>query len=293
MAGGGGILSLSVHTELQGILMLANQIGFHRTNDPHKMFTSLHDFPLVASPLIFSPAPHVATRPELAMVYAITSRSRHYLHALLHAGIAPSFVLLLGEKDDSEPLLAEMQQYGIRARNIASKDINAKDVWSAIMNLPQKFIIYSGYGGGILQKEYFTRDKKFIHVHAGRLPQYKGSTSCYYSLLNDNEICATAIFLDPSLDGGDILSHYCMQAEQICALQNTDIDMAVEPYIRAKALIETIKMYLQNGNFAPIAQKTFKSTPSETYYKIHPVLKHLAFFKVFGQHVDVAKQKES
>lgn len=217
------------------------------------------------------------------MVYALTSRSRYYLHALLHEGIAPSFVLILGERDEAEPILAEMQQYGIRARTIASEDINAKDVFRTIMNLPQKMIIYSGYGGGILQKEYFAGDKRFIHVHAGRLPQYKGSTSCYYSLLNDNEICATAIFLNPSLDGGDVLSHFCMHAGQIRALQNTDIDTAVEPYIRAKALICAIKDYTQNGKFSPIPQKTFESVGAgEIYYKIHPVLKHLAFFKVFG-----------
>ena len=41
-------------------------------------------------------------------------------------------------------------------------------------------------------------EKKFLHVHGGYLPDYKGSTTNYYSLINENTIGASAIFLTTS-----------------------------------------------------------------------------------------------
>ena len=47
--------------------------------------------------------------------------------------------------------------------------------------------------------------KNFIHCHPGKLPQYKGSTTIYYSILRENKIYCSAIVLNKNIDEGDVL----------------------------------------------------------------------------------------
>lgn len=52
-----------------------------------------------------------------------------------------------------------------------------------------------------------------------------------------------------------------------------NIDYIYEPYIRSRVLIKAIEQYLEKGELTSVGQ-----TPegAETYYIIHPLLKHLA-----------------
>lgn len=147
--------------------------------------------------------------------------------------------------------------------------------------LSQRYVIYSGYGGGILGERYFKILKHFIHIHAGKLPSYRGLTTCYYSLLDEGEICASAMILNQKLDCGDMLGEFSLDIEAIRALRNTDIDTSIEPFIRAQALLQALLSYRKHKDFISTAQE-IQSTQGETYYRIHPTLKHLALFLCFG-----------
>ena len=52
-----------------------------------------------------------------------------------------------------------------------------------------------------------------------------------------------------------------------------DIDYIYEPYIRSKVLIKALNQYLKQGTLASYKQN---QEGAETYFIIHPVLKHLA-----------------
>ena len=43
---------------------------------------------------------------------------------------------------------------------------------------------------------------KFLHIHGGYVPAFKGSTTNYYSLLAEGQLGASAIFLTEDLDSG-------------------------------------------------------------------------------------------
>lgn len=299
-------LAQSIKIELQGVCMTANKAGLcpqapfytpltpppiSENNDRaihiesavlllQEMIESLRDFPLCAKSLELPPHKEIILDKNIAMIYALTPRSHIYLKTLLSEGIAPCFVLLLGMGKDIKPLQESLFLLGIQTHHIVSEDINAQEVFDYVMSLSQKYVIYSGYGGGILQKAYFESDKSFIHIHAGKLPQYRGSTTCYYSLLEEGEISASAMFLNHQLDGGDVLAHFGLNIPQIRALENTDIDLSVEPYIRAKALALALKDYKHQGAFNPITQQDTQE--ESTYYRIHPTLKHLAMFACFS-----------
>ena len=59
-------------------------------------------------------------------------------------------------------------------------------------NLNTKLALISVYRQ-ILRK-ILSLEKYYLHIHGGPLPQYRGSTTKYYSLLKSNTVGASAIF---------------------------------------------------------------------------------------------------
>ncbi|MDY3112714.1 MAG: hypothetical protein SOW25_00110 [Helicobacter sp.] len=208
----------------------------------------------------------------VAMVFALCERSFMYLEILRANGLLPSRILLLG--GDCEAI---RKLENVCVEVIPTKDINSETAICILARIPEEFIVYSGYAGGILSKEHFSYNKKFIHIHAGSLPYFKGSTTCYYSLLEQGTISASAIFLSRDLDCGDILGCVSLSKEQIKKLNNTDIDMQVEPYIRGLALVKVLQDFKRDSTFRAKKQEGL----GETYYRIHPVLKHIAILNCF------------
>lgn len=293
-------IAKSVECEIKGVMMVAQKAGFSNVasidsidlldlnnhtslcasvQQLQLLIDSLKDYECKDTPLDFIPAQCVELESSLAMIYALSSRSTLYLQAMLQCGIAPSHIVILGNALEAQQVISQIQNLGISAHCIDTQDINDEAVFSYVKSLPQKYVIYSGYGGGILESKYFHISKHFIHIHAGKLPQYKGSTTCYYSLLEEGEICATAMFLNDGLDCGDVLGYFSLSADELCRFANTDIDTTLEPYIRSQALVKVLLEYKQNGAFSLTPQNRKEG---ETYYRIHPTLKHIALFSCFG-----------
>ena len=63
-----------------------------------------------------------------------------------------------------------------------------KDFSKKFKNLINKsntdYFIYSGLPGQILPTELLSDKKRILHCHPGKLPNYRGSTTIYYSILN-------------------------------------------------------------------------------------------------------------
>ena len=226
---------------------------------------------------------------NVACVLAISIRSLIYLQALQNEGIAPQFCFVLSEDKaelynkfhidvvkkrycyaDLDATIGDaLNALNIPFEILGTRDINSEVVLRRIRQIPQKYIIYSGYGGCILKKHLFEIDKQWIHVHAGRLPAYRGSTTAYYSILNEKKISATAIFMNVEIDKGNIISSDDFDIPD----EDVNIDFLYEPYVRSKVLVKVLKQYEKSGKFDEYEQETGKA---ETYFIIHPVLKHIA-----------------
>ena len=142
-----------------------------------------------------------------------------------------------------------------------------------IQSSQQKYFIYSGYGGYILKPHLFQLGKKFIHVHAGILPKYRGSTTIYYSYLQENIFGATAIFLSEGIDEGETIAYETFGIPR----EPVDMDYIYEPYMRSRVLMKVIDKYLSEGELVACEQNT---EGAETYFIIHPVLKHIAMLGI-------------
>lgn len=227
---------------------------------------------------------------EFALLASDTARTKAYLQAMIREEKLPGICVvysddILGMKEEAEkyqrsgeeekyfdrniPILFSLNEAGISYLLLENKDINSDQMKDVLLGLGQKYLIYSGYGGYILKEHLFHMDKKFIHVHAGILPQYRGSTTAYYSFLQEKEFGATAIFLSEGIDEGEMIVQETFPVPE----ERVNIDYIYEPYIRSRVLIKAIEQYLEKGELTSARQ-----TPegAETYYIIHPLLKHLA-----------------
>ena len=217
---------------------------------------------------------------DVAMVAADTIRTKFYLNELIKNKLLPSYVLLLlnsgigllsgqSGKDLKNELIKTLQEEDIQYEISSNIDINSSEVVSKLSNRQEPVFIFSGFGGVLLGDNILNSGKNFLHIHGGYLPDYKGSTTNYYSLIDDNTLGASSLFLTKEIDCGPILLRKKFPAPK----DRQEIDYVYDSQARADVLIETLKNYLKTNNWEFELEN---NQGGETYYIIHPVLKHLA-----------------
>lgn len=240
---------------------------------------------------------------DICMLVVSSPRTKAYLHALIKQGTLPSYVIIM-EHPNKKPLPGQLQQdveQKIAQKNRPASDVssmpsitlfdamtpvrtvletqgipyeicyatdpNSEEVYSLLQQRPENYVIYSGSGGIIIEERLLSL-KKLLHVHPGRLPDYRGSTTIYYSLLNENRCHASSFFLAKDIDAGLILE----EEEFPAPIDGMTIDYEYDPYIRAQVLAKTIWRYAQEGAFW---EGKKQMSEGETYFIIHPILKHV------------------
>jgi methionyl-tRNA formyltransferase len=236
------------------------------------------------------------------MIAADTSRSRAYLQALARNGILPNRVLLMertadrihpgqdtaseappqtvcaADVDDCwseacfdpvEPMRVLLDRLNISYVPCRVADINDASTISLIRQRSESVFIYSGFGGALLRRDVLSIGVRFLHVHGGYLPDYKGSTTNYYSLLAEGTLGASALFLSEEIDSGPVL----LRRKFPVPADVRAIDHIFDAAARAKVLVDTLRAYVTNGTWEVLVSE---NNCGETYYVIHPVLKHIA-----------------
>lgn len=228
---------------------------------------------------------------DFALLASDTARTKAYIQAMIHEEKIPKVCIVYSDDikkmqneaeqynadkssnkyfNINEPILFSMNEARISYQLVQNKDINSEQMLDILKSIEQKYCIYSGYGGYILKKPLFEIGKKYIHIHAGILPQYRGSTTVYYSFLREKILGATAIFLNERIDEGEIIVQETFGPPS----EAIDIDYVYEPYMRSRVLMRAIDKYLQSDGNLTGEKQDVKG--AETYFIIHPVLKHLA-----------------
>lgn len=220
---------------------------------------------------------------DISMLAAETPRSIFYIKKMISKNLLPNYVILLLNKKNKN-LPGQKKNYGkqqitnllksskIKFKEIYNTNINSDEVVEVIKSRSEKVFIFSGFGGSILKKKILATGKKFLHIHGGYLPDYKGSTTNYYSLIEENKIGASAIFLEKDIDSGPIL----LRRKFIAPKNKQDIDYTLDSEVRAKLLVECLQNYKFTKRWY---YKNQKNNDGETFYIIHPVLKHIAILK--------------
>ncbi len=231
---------------------------------------------------------------RVLMLAAHTARSQAYLQALTRHELQPEQVVLFGEKSNAAPVLpasvtswqgitlhdpAETLEQTCRKAGWttmcrASGDVNAPEIAAVIRAASPDLVIYSGYGGQIVGESLLASGPRFLHVHSGWLPDYRGSTTLYYTLLNGEQPGVSALILDCAIDTGPIVArrHYPVPPVGM------DLDRFFDHAIRADLLVRVLETYARKGGFDEVEPQNGRD--GANYYVIHPVLKHLALLSL-------------
>lgn len=222
------------------------------------------------------------------MICAPGFRARAYAQRLASAGLAPECAIFLAgaepEWDGPEVVSFQVGESRVvfrpglpapasmadsRCTALAASDVNGDEAARAIGEAPVNVLVYAGAGGVILSPRILATGKRFLHVHGGLAPRFRGSTAFYYSLLEEGTIGATAIWLDEGIDTGPVVARM-----QVPSPEAVEIDRVFDPCLRAELLASVLRRYRETGAFPE------KHAPPDeaatTYFVIHPVLKHLA-----------------
>ncbi len=229
----------------------------------------------------------------VVLLAAFTARSQAYVQALAHAGLQPEMVILFGSEKAPPPgeglarnrvavpglflpsldisLPQTIKKHHWNYEELFATDVNDSVILDTVRKHKPKLIVYSGYGAQLVRKDLLQNGAPLLHIHSGWLPQYRGSTTLYYSWLRENRCGASAIFLEEGIDTGPVLAkrHYPPPPPGV------DPDYLYDTAIRADLLIAVLRDYRSKGLLLPKAQETV----GNTYYVIHPVLKHLALLR--------------
>jgi methionyl-tRNA formyltransferase len=226
---------------------------------------------------------------DFVLLGADNNRTRAYVDVLARRGLAPAQALFLAPAgpirsqaadatelfDNETPAAEAARACGIDCTLLETPDINDASVSSALSASSAPNVIFSGYGGAIVGQALFATGKSFLHMHPGRLPNFRGSTTIYHSLLDTGEIWVSAILLAPKIDAGPVVGERRFDPPQ----DRTAIDTVLDPYYRALTLADTLVGYTAEGRFAGTPQPEGGGLPC---FIIHPVLKHIALLSQEG-----------
>ncbi len=227
----------------------------------------------------------------VVFVAAHTARSQAYAQALARAGLAPAVTLLLRPESVTAPrshsnpademaglplprldqtLSDTITQAGWSCRTLVTGDINDGQVLAALRSMNARLVIYSGFGGQLVGDALLDAGVPFLHVHSGWLPDFRGSTTLYYTLLKRQRPAASALVLDRRIDEGRILlrRHYPVPPP------DCDLDLLYDNAIRADLLVRVLLRYQRIGRLW--VGRRQDPAAGHSYYIIHPVLKHIA-----------------
>ncbi|MBT7349831.1 methionyl-tRNA formyltransferase [candidate division WWE3 bacterium] len=221
-----------------------------------------------------------------------TGRSQAYAQALANSNINPEYVVLFGTEKGglpgqistpppdrslkglflprlSEPVKETCERCKWNITTINANNINDPHIYECLSVVKPKVVIYSGYGAQLVSPQLLKLGIPFLHIHAGWLPEYKGSTTMYYSWLKERFCGVSAIFLEENIDSGPILARkrYSLPPD------NVDPDYVYDSAIRADLLVSVLTDYVKDEAFKTLSPQTEEG---REYYVIHPVLKHLA-----------------
>jgi methionyl-tRNA formyltransferase len=203
---------------------------------------------------------------KISLIFADTLRSKEYFKHLIKNNIKPYKVFLYSDKK-KHTLEKFIKNNGVEVKFFRSKNINNIKIFNEIRRTVSRYFVYSGYPGEIVKKNLL-RIKNIIHLHSGLLPNFKGSTTMYYSLLLTNKIYCTCLKLNQKIDEGKIM--YIQKFKKPNNLKL--LEGKYDNEIRAKTLVNFLikgkkKIYMQKNN------------KYESYYIAHPIIRNLVISK--------------
>lgn len=231
---------------------------------------------------------------EIGLLMPPDVRGLIYLASFVQAGVVPSVVITHGGEELDLLSRAPVEfwerhidlfdyklglgdylfKYGIEQVVVAERSVNSDELRAAVLEREESVFIFSG--GGVIKPPLLNIGKRFIHIHPGSLPDYRGSTCFYYSMIKDSCSASSAFFMEPSLDTGALIAKKTFEVPTVIEEDVLFFDLIYDPWIRGALLSEILSAYSESGEFTHAPQE---EASGGNYYIIHPILKNIAIEK--------------
>lgn len=234
---------------------------------------------------------------DVVLIGARTARTNAYAQALKNRGIYFGKAILFGGLKKTKPGQPEyvpenkwhdspvflpdfscsvdevVERIADEVIKISGEHVNEDSMSEALDQMSPSMIVYSGYGSQIVG-EHILNKAPVLHIHSGWLPDFRGSTTTYYHLLKTGDCGVSALFLAKDIDEGPIIARkrYPKPPYEI------NIDYIYDSAIRADLLCDVLLEYGKHKVFPNKIQQ--EKDEGNTYYIIHPVLKHIAILSL-------------
>ena len=213
------------------------------------------------------------------LIISSNQRSMTYLKILKENNLLPEKIVFLKDRKEkffNKKIVIFLNKYKtkIDLKIFNTTQINNPSISKYLKDLKSKLFLVSLYPGkkGIIKDKSLLKKNFFIHSHSGKLPEYKGSTTIYYSLLKDKKIWCDTLSLSDKIDQGKII---CSNEYPI-PKNITSIDKSYDAKIRALNLVSALKkLEKKKFNF-----KINKEIKNSYYYIMHPILRLLTINKI-------------
>ena len=206
---------------------------------------------------------------KFSLILSNTKKSVLYAKTLSKFEFYPEEIVYLDDNKKNKLLkfLKSSKFKNVKIKKFNSLNID-KMTSKYILRTPTRYYIYSGYPGVIIRDGEILKKKKIVHFHPGKLPDFKGSTTIYYSILKERKIFCSTLYLNHKIDQGRIIGIYKYPIPK----KIKEIDLNYDNYIRCQNLIKFLK---SNKKFYENKNNIFFNQ----YYVIHPVLRSIVFKK--------------
>ena len=209
---------------------------------------------------------------KYSIILSNNERSYEYLKLLISKKKYPNFIIHLDYKKDNKSknkIFSIIKKEKLNFKSFKGNSVDQGNIRKFLINLKDKIFVYSGYSAKIIKNKSILKKKFFLHSHTGKLPKYKGSTTIYYSLIEEKKIYCTTFIMNSQIDKGTILL-----TKKYPLLKNYKNIDNYDNKIRAKNILYT----LNNFNKLKKNIKKYKDNYSH-YYIIHPILRYIALKK--------------
>ena len=232
---------------------------------------------------------------RLVLLCGRTVRSSVYVQALANSNIVPDAVLVYG--DGGGQIQSARQVQGVTVDDLFTPDpcrelvdcldeldwpyqvcfaqsLSDPALLMMLEALSPRLVVYSGYAGQLVPSELLHR-YSVLHVHSGWLPDYRGSTTLYYQIIEQGVCAASALLLDERIDTGPILA----RKQYPLPPPRADVDYLYDNMIRADLLVSVLDQWRAGLPWNRMSQQV----DSSPYFIIHPLLKHMALLAIDKQ----------
>lgn len=146
-------------------------------------------------------------------------------------------------------------------------------------------------GGGILRDEILSLKKiRFINIHSGLVPEYKGSDNFFYSLIYGDTPGCSIFYIDKGIDTGGIIyktkTPITLRDKGLEIFNKSEVFLTIKgyiiPYLKIKAFIEYIDINKDNQSFdiMNLPTESQQTSAGRTFYSMHHLFRDAMIEKI-------------